>query len=305
MPAALRFGVIGSGTWARSVHIHAAASEPLVQLTGVLGRDADRTTAAVDGTSAQPFSQLEKFLDAVDIVGFAVPPAVQIRMARSVIEAGKHVLLEKPVAIDADDAADLAARARARSIRSLVFFTHRFVPELAKWTAEAKGEGPWAIGRVDSYSSLLAVAGDAVADSAWRHEHGSLWDVGPHAVARLCGVLGPVATAVARRGRGDCRTIVLQHDSGAIGIISLAADLRIAPPGGMQLVGSLGSAAPPAVTDWVTGARRAYRCALQRLAAEVTHGGPAHECNLEFGAHVTRVLSAAERSTQTDRVEVV
>ncbi|MCU1410807.1 MAG: hypothetical protein JWR04_1514 [Rhodoglobus sp.] len=304
MPGALRFGVVGTGPWARAVHIPAAAASPRIVFAGVLGRDAARTAAAVEGTTAAPFVELAGFLDGVDIVGLAVPPETQVELAEAAVLAGKHVLLEKPVAVSPDAATALAELAEARGIRSLVFFTHLFSPDFAAWAERARADGPWTHGRAESYSSTLVDSASVFHGSAWRHERGALWDVGPHAVAQLCAVLGPVASVLARRGEGDFATLILEHEAGAVSTVSLAADLPVAIPGGTSLLGPRGRTSPPAIADWNATARLAYTAALAQLADEIENGAEAHECDLMFGAHVTRVLAAAERSAASTRPEI-
>jgi predicted dehydrogenase len=157
---------------------------------------------------------------------------------------------------------------------------------------------------VESYSSTLVDSANVFHGSAWRHERGALWDVGPHAVAQLCAVLGPVSSVLARRGAGDFITLTLEHATGAIGSISLAADLPVAVPGGTSLIGPRGRTSPPPIDDWNATARLAYGAALAQLADEIEHGAAAHECDLAFGAQVTRVLAAAERSAASTRPEI-
>ena len=303
MAGAQRLGIIGTGPWARAVHIPAAAASARLSLTGVLGRDPERAAAAAAGTSASPFAALDEFLEEVDVVGFAVPPEVQAGLAETAVLAGKHVLLEKPVAVSPDAATALAALAEARGIRSLVFFTHLFSPDFAAWAERAREDGPWTHGRVESYSSTLVDAGNVFHGSQWRHERGALWDVGPHAVAQLCSVLGPVASVLARRGAGDFVSMVLEHTAGAVSTVSVAADLPVAVPGGTSLIGPRGRTSPPAIADWNATARVAYTAALAQLADEIENGAGAHLSNLSFGTHVTRVLAAAERSATSTRAE--
>lgn len=256
------------------------------------------------GTTARATTDLDEFLDLVDIVGFAVPPEAQVSLASLAIESGKHLLLEKPVALHPVDADMLVKAARTRNVRTLVFFTRRFSPAFADWLAESRESPTWVLGRVESFGSTLVDAGDASHGSPWRQAGGALWDVGPHAVAQLCGALGRVTTVLASRGPGDLMSLLLTHESGAQGIISLAGDISSPVSGATYLVGSRGRVSPPAVTDWTAMARESYGEAIAQLANEIEHGTAPHACTLEFGAHVTRVLSAAERSAESARVEV-
>lgn len=302
MPGALRLGIIGTGPWARAVHVPAAAASVRVRFAGVLGRDATRARDALEGTDGAAFDSLGEFLEAVDIVGFAVPPDAQAGLAESAILAGKHVLLEKPVALDPLVATWLADAAEERGIRSVVFFTHRFAPGFAAWAEGVRAEGPWTFGRIDTFSSLLVDPGNVFNASPWRHERGALWDVGPHAIAQLTAVLGPVVSVLARRGAGDFVTMTLEHAGGAVSGVSLAADFPVAVPGGMTVLGPRGHSSPPAIDDWNATARLAYGNAIAQLAEGIGTGG-AQDCDLRFGAYVTRVLAAAERSTTSTRPE--
>ncbi|MCU1578131.1 MAG: oxidoreductase protein [Rhodoglobus sp.] len=305
--AALRFGVVGTGTWAQRVHVPAALASDRAPLVAVLGRDAARTAALVEGTPALAYTDAGSFLDAVDIVGFAVPPDVQSGLAATAIEAGKHLLLEKPVSMDAAVARTLAARAAERGIHSTVFFPHLLVPVFAEWAAGMRERDGWRLGRVESYSSVLADPANPFHDSPWRHEHGALWDVGPHAIAQLCAVLGPVTSVVGRRGPGDLVSLLLEHRAGAQGAVSMAADFPPPAPagGGTYFIGVHGRAQQPSVPDWDAAARDAYLAAIAHLADQVEHGAPQHRSDLGFGAHVTAVLAAAEQSMSSGRAETV
>jgi hypothetical protein len=72
----------------------------------------------------------------------------------------------------------------------------------------------------------------------------------------------------------------------------------------LNLIGPAGRTAPPPILDWNLTARVSYAAALAQLADEIQSGGEPHPCNIRFGAHVTRVLAAAERSAASTRPEV-
>ena len=97
----LRFGLVGTGYWARITHAPALASGEGIEFAAVWGRDpgAARTLAAEHGVTA--YADFDEFLAGVDAVAFAVPPDVQAGMAAQAAAAGKHLLLEKPIATSA------------------------------------------------------------------------------------------------------------------------------------------------------------------------------------------------------------
>lgn len=302
-----RFGIVGSGPWAETVHLPAAASSRRVSFAALYGRDTTRLATLVEGTTAVAYNDFEAFLGAVDIVGFAVPPSVQAHLARSGMTAGKHLLLEKPVSTEADVAAQLATEASDRNLHSIVFFPHRLDPGISAWATEQRNAGGWVVGRADSWSSTLSDEANPFHRSPWRHEQGSLWDSGPHLVAQLCAVLGKATSVFAQRGPGDLFLAVLEHEHGARSSIATAADLPPPPPSGTgtYFVGSGGKAVQPAVGDWTAMAREAYTSALSQLADQVEYGAESHPSDLRFGAHVTAVLAAAEQSARTGLVGTV
>lgn len=300
-----RFGVAGTGPWAQRLHIPAAAVSERVRFTAVLGRDAGRVEHVVAGTSARAYVQLEAFLDDVDIVGFAVDPAVQPRLAAAAVEAGKNVLLEKPVAFDARLAQLLAEAAGRVGVRSIVFLPHRLVPELDAWSTRARERGGWARGAVESWSSVLVDPSSAYHGSAWRHEGGALWDAGPHAVAQLTAVLGPVEAVTAQRGPGDLTRIVLQHQNGARATATIALDLPRPVPRATPttFIGEAGQIEQPRVDDWDRFTLKAWRAAIDYLADSSAQ--PDHHTDIWFGAHLTAVLAAAQESIASGRTQAL
>ena len=124
----LRFGLVGTGYWARITHAPALASGEGIEFAAVWGRDpgAARTLAAEHGVTA--YADFGEFLAGVDAVAFAVPPDVQAAMAARAAAAGKHLLLEKPIATSAAAGAALVEAVEAAQVASVVFFTLLFQP---------------------------------------------------------------------------------------------------------------------------------------------------------------------------------
>jgi len=92
---------------------------------------------------ATAYRDVDAFIDAVDAVAFAVPPHVQAPLAVRAAQAGKHLLLEKPIALSANDADKLVAAVEEAQVASIVFFTWRFNTEIAAaGTAKAGPAAP-------------------------------------------------------------------------------------------------------------------------------------------------------------------
>lgn len=112
----LRAGVIGAGPFGR-LHAQKYASLQGVQLAGIFDRDpaAAGALAAAHGTLA--FESLQSLFDAVDLVTIATPATTHGSLARDALRAGKHVLVEKPIATTLEDADAIIAMAQARGLQ--------------------------------------------------------------------------------------------------------------------------------------------------------------------------------------------
>ena len=96
----MRFGVLGTGFWARVVHAAALAAHPSAELVGVWGRDLAKAKAVGAEFDVPGYGDVDALLADVDAVAVALPPDVQAPLAVRAAEAGKHLLLEKPIALD-------------------------------------------------------------------------------------------------------------------------------------------------------------------------------------------------------------
>ena len=217
----VRFGLIGTGYWAREVHAVGIATHPDAELVGVWGRDPAKADALAQAHETGAYDDLDELLEAVDAVAFSVPPHVQATLAPRVAEAGRHLLLEKPLALEPAAAQRVVDAVERAAVAALVFFTERFIPEREAWLDSMRVEGGCLGGNVAWMGSLLT-PDNPFADSPWRKTEGGLWDVGPHALAALLPVLGPVGSIVGGRGFGDLVELILCHESGAVSNVALS-----------------------------------------------------------------------------------
>jgi predicted dehydrogenase len=226
---------------------HRVFDLPLTPAMRVLcGRDADRTAESArrmgwDEAATDWRAVIER--DDIDLVDVCTPGDSHAEIAIAALEAGKHVLCEKPLANTADEAtamAEAAERARSNGVRAMVGFNYRRVPAMAlarQWIAE---------GRLGTIRQVRAAyLQDWIADPefplVWRlqREHagsGSLGDIGSHIVdlsqyllgEQLVGVTALTETFVKERpltdgsGRGpvtvdDCAIFAGRFAGGAIG----------------------------------------------------------------------------------------
>ena len=293
----MRFGLAGTGYWARVTHAPALRSTAGVELAAVWGRNPQAAAGVAAEYRATPYQDLSAFLAAVDAVCFAVPPDVQAAIATRAARAGKHVLLEKPVALTEAAADGLVEAVERAGVASVVFFTNRFQPDVRAWLAEVEARGGWAGGASAWLGSALRESSPF--NTPWRRQMGGLWDVGPHVVSLLWASLGPVTSVTADAGLADITHVVLHHEGGATSTTTLTLSATEAAAGFEVYVwGESGRlAAPIGSVDRVT----ALSTALGELAANARAGQTGHPCDVRFGRDVGRVLAEAQRQIDARR----
>lgn len=296
---ALRFGVLGTGYWAQENHAATLAASADAELAGIWGRDPARTEAAAARFGVPGFTDLDRLLAEVEAVAIAVPPDVQAELATRAAAAGRHLLLDKPLALSLDGADRVVKAVEDAGVASLVFFTLRFLPEPAAWVEQAKGAGDWQVGDGVWLGTVFTDPDSPFAGSPWRRAKGALWDLGPHVLSLILPVLGPVERVAAGTGYGDTVHLVLGHAGGASSTLTMSQTVPVPDDQfGFQVWGRRGrSATPPFVLDHLSAMGEAVR----QLAATVAAGGTTHPCDVHLGRDAVAVLDAAERFLRSPR----
>ncbi|MGR6919811.1 Gfo/Idh/MocA family protein [[Actinomadura] parvosata] len=128
-------GAAHSQAWRTAAHAFDLPLRPA--LVALCGRDGDATRAAASRLGWQSTETDWRALisrDDVDLIDVCTPGDSHAEIAVAALDAGKHVLCEKPLAntvAEAEAMADAAEKAAARGVRSMVGFNYRRVPALA------------------------------------------------------------------------------------------------------------------------------------------------------------------------------
>ena len=169
------------------------------RLVAVTDRDSRAAHAVASLHGVRVASDYEEALgwEAIDAVVIATPHADHHEQARLALEAGKHVLCEKPLTVRPDQARALALRADELRLRLATGLNHRFYPPVRDALALV---GRWAIGRVESVRAEIGHTASADFLSSWhtdlaRSGGGTLMDNGPHACDLIRRFLGEVVAA--------------------------------------------------------------------------------------------------------------
>lgn len=123
----LRAGVIGVGHLGQH-HTRLYASLPGSRLIGVFDQSPERARIIAERHHVAAFGSIDELLPEVDVVSVAVPTSVHYPVAKACLQAGKHVLVEKPIAVTSDEAHELVQLAGQRRCRLQVGHSERFNP---------------------------------------------------------------------------------------------------------------------------------------------------------------------------------
>ncbi|MFC8672312.1 Gfo/Idh/MocA family protein [Streptomyces griseorubiginosus] len=287
----MRIGLLGTGPWARMAHAPALSAHPDVDFAGVWGRRPDAAKEVADEHGTRVYDDVDALLADVDAVAVALPPGVQADLAARAARAGRHLLLDKPLATTVEQGRAVVEAVRETGVASVVFFTSRFLTETEAWITEQASMDGWFTGRAEWLGSVFT-GESPLSDSPWRREKGALWDVGPHALSVLLPILGEVReVAAAAHGPGDTVHVVLRHTSGASSTLTLSLTAPPAAAGaGVELRGAGGVARLPESSE---GAVPALIRATDALLTATRTGRP-HPCDAAFALRVTEILTEAE-----------
>ncbi|AII48897.1 oxidoreductase [Synechococcus sp. KORDI-52] len=128
-PQPIGVAVAGLG-FGEKVHLPALAAASDLQAVALWHPRQERLDAATAVHGLKGYTDWDALLadPAVEAVVIATPPAPRFGLARRALEAGKHLMLEKPIALHADQARELQRLAMARGLSVAVDYEYRAVP---------------------------------------------------------------------------------------------------------------------------------------------------------------------------------
>jgi predicted dehydrogenase len=272
------------------VHAPGIADHPGTTLCSVWARRPEAARALAGRFGAEVADDVDELLESVDAVAFAVPPAVQAEIAIRAARAGKHLVLEKPIAATLEDAQTLADAVRDAGVASLVVLTRRYAPETKELLAQLQRTGGWT--GADARWLNGGILAGPFADSPWRHDRGALDDVGPHVFDLLDAAVGPITGVLAaNRSATGLWQVIVEHESGATSTASLSLTLPIQPPiAELTVYGEHGARSLPRGD---TSAQDCFAALLDDFVAMVGSGTTEHPLDVRRGLHLQRVIALA------------
>jgi predicted dehydrogenase len=188
-----RVGVVGCGVISRHYAENAKAFDSF-ELVACADVDTAQASALADEHDFPAVSVAELVADSsIDVVLNLTPPAVHATVIREAFAAGKHVYTEKPLATDAEDAAELVEEAERRGLQLAC------APDIflgGPYQAARRLIDSGAIGAPLAVSAAMLVGGQETwhpnPDIFFADGAGPLLDMGPYYLSAIVALLGPV-----------------------------------------------------------------------------------------------------------------
>ncbi len=243
--------VVGYGLAGRYFHAPFIRTTPGMAITGVVTSNAERAEEArTDLPDATVLPTLEDALSgAYDLAVVAGANVTHVPYTQALLEAGMHVVVDKPVAANAEQAMALAELARKRGLLVVPFQNRRWDSDFRTALAVAESGTLGLIHRFESRISRMRV----IPKPGWRGSPdpadlgGMLYDLGSHVIDQALMLMGPVVgvSASVRSVRpadptDDDVVVLLTHDSGGLSVLTTSQVAGFAEPR-MTLLGTRGA----------------------------------------------------------------
>jgi UDP-N-acetyl-2-amino-2-deoxyglucuronate dehydrogenase len=334
----LRVGLVGAGAISTQ-HLEAIGAVEGIELAGVVSASMDRARSVGERHGVWWSTHLEDLLvrDDIDLVAICTPSGLHPGQALAALRAGKHVVVEKPLAISLADAEAVVREGHERGLIVAVISQRRYEPVVRALKAAVDGGG---LGRIIMIiaEGLYHRPQSYYDGAAWRGtrdlDGGVLMNQAIHTVDLLRWIGGPVASVAGhvatlghRMEAEDAATVSLRFASGALGVIAAttclaveqAVELRVyGDRGHVRLVGEVpaewevpGVPAPePAAAETAAGGVGATRtwgtsaAGFQRQYADIVEAistGRQPAVSGHDGRDAVEIITAAYEADRTGR----
>jgi len=259
----VRVGVVGTSWFAKTFHLASLASHPDAELTAMCGRDRQRAEGvAADHNIPHVYTDYREMIASglLDAVVVVTPDALHYPITMAALDAGLHVMCEKALALNADQAREMYDRAQAAGLVNMVGFIWRSVPPF-NYVHHLIAEGY--IGQC--HHAHFQYQHDSSFNPAYKWQldpdegHGILGSLGSHMidlarwyVGDIARVSGHLTSFLDREGPGggpftsanDSALVAVEFASGAQGTICVSGVSPVAERGQdfqVRLYGDAGS----------------------------------------------------------------
>jgi predicted dehydrogenase len=270
----IRFGLIGAGRVSPR-HVQSISELAGARLVAIADVVASRAERIAKEQHAQAYSDYRKMLerDDIDVVNICTPSGLHAQMTIDALQAGKHVICEKPMALNLHDADRMIATAQATGKKLCVVLQNRYNPPMQdlRRIVDENRLGKILLGNAtvrwyrpqeyyeDGWHGTWAMDGGALMNQSIHHIDALQWLMG-----EVDSVFAYTATLAHKMEAEDVGVATLRFKSGALGVIEGST---VTYPenleGSVALFGERGSVK--------VGGTALNRKVLWKIAGEVEH----------------------------------
>ena len=250
----LKIGIIGCGAIA-DIHAQAIQQSKNAELHSVYSRTEKNVKKCAEKYSVKWHTDWNKFIfdNELDIVSICTPSGNHLDYGEKAAEAGKHIIVEKPIEVTLERAETLIEKCKENNVKLAVIYQSRFIPEIAELKKQLERNIIGNIFMGDAY--IKWYRNQEYYDSGkWRGSFnldggGVLINQAIHTIDLLQWFMGDVKTVYGKIGTfthnniegEDNAVAVLHYKSGAIGVIEASTSVQPAEPRRIKLHGEKGS----------------------------------------------------------------
>jgi predicted dehydrogenase len=264
----LRVGIVGTSWWADRIHLPSLKSHPRAELAAICGRDQTRAEKmAQKYMIPQVYADYRAMIEHGNLHALVVsaPDDLHYPIVMDALDAGLHVLCEKPLALNADQAKAMYDKAQAMGVKHLIFFTWRWMPHFQYLHHLIDTEF---VGRCFQCHFRFLGGWGRDGEYGWRFDrqraNGVVGDLGSHMIDFARWFVGDIAkvsahlsTCVERVGTNgerldpanDAAVLAVEFVNGTQGTIQVSAVTQLADRGFEQRIQLYGEAGTLEV-DW-------------------------------------------------------
>jgi predicted dehydrogenase len=257
----VQVGIIGTSWWTDMMLLPSLTSHSRARVTAICGRNHERAQEMADKYDVPTvYTDYHELIEkgGLDALVVAAPDDLHHPMTMAALDAGLHVLCEKPMASNAQQAREMLDKAEAAGVKHMVLFTWRWMPHF-QYLHGLVEDGY--IGR--PFHAQFSFQGGYARDDdyAWRFDwqraNGIVGDLGSHMIDLARWFVGDVvkvsanlATFVERQGidgqpldpANDSAVVSLEFANGAQGTVQASAVANIGDRGMKQHIDLYGEA---------------------------------------------------------------
>lgn len=259
-----KFGIMGSGMIA---HIHAKAIQkiPNAAIAGIYGPVTESVQEFAAKYQCRVYLSSEEMLadEEVDVVNICTPSGIHAELAIAAARANKHVIVEKPLAVNKEDAQAVVRVQKETGVKICVISQLRFSSGVQA-LRDAVRHGKLGRMIMGSLSMLYYRSEEYYQNGGWRGRWssdggGALMNQGIHGLDLLSYICGPVVSVRAFYKTlfhdieaEDTLCAILEFKNGALGTVEASTAIKPGSPRKIHIGGTQGSAVltEDAITEW-------------------------------------------------------